>query len=45
MELDFELIIAYIIATSMLLFILIYSLYHLLTDMFTKDEDYDEKTN
>lgn len=45
MELDLELIIAYTIVTSMLLFILIYSLYHLINDMFTKDEDYDEKTN
>lgn len=45
MELDFELIIAYAITSSMLLFILIYSLYHLISDMFTKDEDYDEKTN
>lgn len=45
MGLDLELIIAYAIVSSMLLFILIYSLYHLISDMFTKDEDYDEKTN
>lgn len=45
---DLELIIAYIIVSSMLLFILTYSIYHILNDMFTKNnnyDDYDEKTN
>jgi hypothetical protein len=45
---DLELFIAYAIVTSMLLFILIYSVIHLISDTInTIDEhdDYDEKSN
>lgn len=45
---DLELIIAYAIVSSMLLFIVIYSVFHLISDTLNtieKHDDYDEKTN
>lgn len=45
---ELELIIAYAIVSSMLLFILIYSVIHLINDTINtieEHDDYDEKTN